>query len=67
MGVQTSDNNNALTPDMVETLMQHERTRKICAKLYRHFEDIVDTDKLKLVIFCAGRSVRLTRTLHDDN
>lgn len=66
MGVQP-DNNHTLTPDMVEALLQHERIRKIVNKLYRHLDDITSTDKLKLVIDCAGSAVRLTRTLHDDN
>jgi len=66
MGVQ-ADDNKKLTPDMIETLMRHERTRKICAKLYLRFDDITSTDKVKLVFDCAGGNVRLIRTLHDDN
>ena len=52
---------------IIEKLMQHERTRKIICKVYKHFDEIVSTDKLKLVIDCAGRNVRLVRTLHDDD
>jgi len=66
MGVHPDDNNK-LTPDMIETLMRHERTRQIICKLYRCFADITSINKIKLVIDCAGGSVRLTRTLHDDN
>jgi len=65
MGVQ-SDNNHALTPKMVEMLIRHERTREILVELYEHFDDITKTDKLKLVINCAGRNVRLIPTLHYD-
>jgi len=66
MGVQPEDNNHALTPTMV-ALMQHERTRRILGKLQQHLDDIIGTDKVRLVIDCAGNSVKLTRTLHDDN
>ena len=50
-----------------ETLMQHERTKQIICKVYKHLDEIIGTDKLKLVIDCAGRHVRLVRTLHDDD
>jgi hypothetical protein len=66
MGVHPDDNKK-LTPDMVETLMRHERTRQIICKLYKHFDDITKTDKLTLVFHCAGCTVRLIPTLHYDN
>ena len=66
MGVQPGNNDN-LTPEMIEMLARDGRTRKILVKLCKHFDDITENDKLKLVIDCAGPHVRLTRTLHDDN
>jgi hypothetical protein len=65
MGVPLDDNH-VLTPTMV-ALMRHERTRRILGKLQQHLDDIIGTDKVRLVIDCAGKSVKLTRTLHDDN
>jgi len=51
---------------IIETLMQHERPREIIRRLYKHLDDILQTDKLQIVINCKGKSVKLHRTLHDD-
>jgi hypothetical protein len=65
MGVQ-DDDNDRLTPTW-DALMRHARTRRILGKLHQHLDDIIGTDKVRLVIDCAGKNVKLTRTLHDDN
>ena len=65
MGVHTDDNDK-LTPAIIEALMRHERTRKIIEYLAEHKDELLTPQRLQIIFNCAGPKVKPSRTIYDE-